>query len=138
MRLQTMYVDMRPVLTKWLGLFLLMVSLVSLYFSLIPDVGRALNAFQQAFHEANQSALPLAFWKACIGDQACWESLLFSWSAPPLEKALYLAGILFGVFCGFFGMWWRPEVIGMRDVRLNANRVEISRRESPHPPSGML
>ena len=138
MRLQTMYVDMRPVLTKWVGLLLLALSLTALFLSAMPDISRALRTFQMAFREVQGGVSPWLFWKSCVQAESCWRGLLLSWSAPRLEQALYLAGILFGSGCSGFGMWWRPEVVSLRDLRLNANRVERSKHVSPVPPRRLL
>ena len=55
-----------------------------------------------------------------------------------MVKAFILGGLVFGVVAAAFGMLWRPEVVAMRDTRINAVKVEESRLKSPTAPRGLL
>lgn len=141
MRFQSIYVDMRPLLTKWLGFLTALVFLFLVLASMRPDLQRAVEQFVKVYeqqHNAVGQGTGLEFWNACLSSSACWRGIIFSWSAPLLLKSLLIAGTVFGIFSAAYGMWWRPEVMANRDSRVNSARIEESRNTSPVPPSGIL
>lgn len=141
MRFQTIYVDMRPVLTKWLGFAAAILFLILILTSIRPDFEDAMNQFIAVYerqHRAAGNSSALEFWNACLGSASCWKGLIFSWRAPLLLKSFLLSGAIFGIFSAAYGMWWRPEVMANRDVRVNSTKVEESRISSPIPPGGSL
>ena len=137
MRFQTMYVDMRPVAVKWLGILSCLAFIFLILTSMQPDLQRAVQQFVKVYeqsHESVRKGAGIQFWTTCVQSSSCWKTILFSWSASLLTKSLYLGGLTFGLICTFFGMYWRPEVVAMRDVRINSARVEESKVKSPRAP----
>lgn len=141
MRFQSIYVDMRPMLVKWLGFAFALVFLFLLLASIRPDFQHTVEHYVQLYNqqfEAGKKQGMVNFWIACFKSEPCWKGLLFSWKASLMTKSLLLAGLVFGIAGASYGMYWRPEVMAMRDVRVNSTRVEESRESSPVPPRGQL
>lgn len=135
MRLQTMYVDMRPMLTKWLGVICFVVFLVLLIISLQSDFKRAAEAAKVAYDQSRKGgAFDFGYLDHCLRSASCAKSFLVTWTAPNHLKAFILGGMGFGMLTAIFGLVWRPEVVAMRDTRVNAAKVEESRLKSPQPP----
>ena len=55
-----------------------------------------------------------------------------------MVKSALISGVIFGLFSASFGLYWRPEVMANRDMRVNSVKVEESRQHSPRPPGGVL
>lgn len=139
MRLQTMYVDMRPMLTKWLGIVCFVIFLVLLLLSLESDFKRAAAVAKAAYERSRvENGFDFGYLDHCFRSAACLKGFLVTWTAPTIEKAGILGGLLFGALTALFGLVWRPEVVAMRDTRVNAARVEESRIKSPQPPRRMV
>lgn len=139
MRLQTLYVDMRPAIVKWLGILLIFVFLVLLVASLRPDFMHAVARAREAYDQSTQGGgFSLGYWDSCLRSSACVKSFFVTWSSPLLVKALIAGGLIFGMLCAALGMLWRPEVVAMRDTRVNAARIEESRIKSPVAPKRLL
>ena len=139
MRLQTMYVDMRPVIIKWLGFMVVLVFATAFVGSVQPDLMRATTKVQAAYQQASQGGhFNFGSWDSCLRSSECLGSFLVTWSAPTVVKAFILGGLVFGVVAAAFGMLWRPEVVAMRDTRINAVKVDESRLKSPTAPRGLL
>lgn len=135
MRLQTMYVDMRPMLTKWLGLILIFLFTVLLLMSLQQDFTRAAQAAKVAYEKSRHAGgFNFGYLDHCFRSSTCVKSFFISWSAPLYLKALIVGGLLFGILSALFGLVWRPELVAMRDTRVNAAKIEESRIKSPRPP----
>ena len=139
MRFQTMYVDMRPVIVKWLGFVVVLAFTTAFVGSVQPDLMSATAKAQAAYQQASQGGqFGFGYWDNCLRSRECLGSYLVTWSAPALVKAFILGGLVFGVVAAAFGMLWRPEVIAMRDTRINAVKVDESRLKSPTAPRGLL
>lgn len=139
MRLQTMYVDMRPIIVKWLGILLFLAFVALFLASIRPDMLRAAEKAREAYLQSTRSGqFDLGYLDHCMRSSACIKSFLVSWSAPLYIKSFIIASLIFSVFCAAFGLLWRPEVIAMRDTRVNAAKVEESRLKSPTAPKGLL
>lgn len=139
MRLQTLYVDMRPAIVKWLGLLLVFVFLVLFIDSVRPDFVDAAARAKEAYEESTRGGgFNLGYWDDCLRSSACVKSFFVTWSAPLVAKAFIVGGLIFGLFCAVFGLLWRPEVVAMRDTRVNAARIEESRTKSPVASKGLL
>lgn len=141
MRFQSIYLDMRPMLTKWLGILATLVFFSLIIMSFRPDFERALAqslSVYRAQHEAVGNGNGLRFWTACLNSAACRNGLLLSWTAPLVVKSALTSGLVFGIFSASFGLYWRPEVMANRDMRVNSVKVEESRQTSPVPPGGTL
>lgn len=141
MRFQSIYLDMRPLLTKWLGVLATLVFLFLMVMSVRPDFERALAQYISVYseqHEAAQQGTGFKFWTACLNSEACRSGLLLSWTAPLMVKSALISGVIFGLFSASFGLYWRPEVMANRDMRVNSVKVEESRQHSPRPPGGVL
>ena len=139
MRFQTMYVDLRPVILKWLGILIVMLVLVLFVASVRPDLMRATAKAQLAYQQSsNNGQINFGYWDHCLRSGACVRSYLVTWSAPLIVRASITGSLLFGAVTATFGMVWRPEVIAMRDTRVNALKVEESRLNSPTAPRGLL
>lgn len=139
MRFQTLYVDMRPVLLKWLGIVVVLICLTLFVASVRPDLMDATTRAQTAV----QTSLPdgllnLGDWDTCLRSSECLRRDAVTWRAPVLVKAVILGGLGCGLLAAAFGRVWRPEVIAMRDTRLNAVKIDDSRLKSPTPPRGLL
>lgn len=141
MRFQSIYLDMRPMLTKWLGILATLVFFSLIIMSFRPDFERAL-AHSLSVYRAQQEAVGngngFRFWTACLNSAACRSGLLLSWTAPLVVKSALISGVIFGLFSASFGLYWRPEVMANRDMRVNSVKVEESRQHSPRPPGGTL
>jgi hypothetical protein len=134
-----MYVDMRPVLLKWLGIFLVLIFITLLVGSVRPDLMEATAKAQAAYQRSSQGGqFNFGYWDTCLRSSACVGSYFVTWSAPVMVKAFILGGLVFGLVSAALGMLWRPEVIAMRDTRINALKVEESRQKSPTAPRGLL
>lgn len=139
MRFQTMYVDMRPVIVKWLGIIAVLVFIVLFVGSVRPDLMNATAKAQAAYQHSSQGGqLNFGYWDSCLRSSECRGSYFVTWSAPLLVKAFILGGLVCGLMAAAFGMLWRPEVIAMRDTRMNAVKIEESRLRSPTAPRGLL
>ena len=139
MRFQTMYVDMRPVIVKWLGIIAVLAFITLLVSSVRPDLMDATAKAQAAYQQSSKGGqLNFGYWDSCLRSSECMSSYLVTWSAPVLVKAFILGGLVCGLVAAAFGMVWRPEVIAMRDTRINAVNVEKSRLNSPTAPRGLL
>lgn len=139
MRFQTMYVDMRPVLLKWLGILSVLAFITLFVGSVRPDLVRATAKAQAAFQQSSQEGqFNLGYWDSCLRSSACIGGYFVTWSAPLAIKAFILGGLVFGLVAAAVGMLWRPEVIAMRDTRINALKIEESRHKSPTAPRGLL
>ena len=139
MRLQTMYVDMRPMLTKWLGILTVLLFLMFFVASIRPDVLRAAAHAREMYEQTHKSGqLNFGYWDGCLRSTACVKSFFISWGAPLIIRALIVGGMVFGAACAVFGLLWRPEVIAMRDTRVNATKIEASRNTSPTAPRRLL
>lgn len=137
MRLQTMYVDMRPTLTKWLGLLCVAVCLLLLFISLRPDFVRTAQTLKLAYAQSRTGTngpFNFGYLNDCLRSAECVQQFLVSWSAPLIIKAFILGGLAFGLISAGLGLVWRPEVVAMRDTRINATNVEASKLNSPRPP----
>ena len=141
MRLQTIYVDLRPLVAKWLGLALLFTGLALAYLSLKPDVLRTLTAAAGLYRSAGQHATfsgQFGELLSCLQLDACRRALGFTWSAPLLVKSTLLGVLSFAALLSTFGLLWRPEIIAMRDTRVRAHRAQTVRSASPAPPRRAL
>lgn len=139
MRFQTMYVDMRPVLLKWLGILVVLAFITLFVGSVRPDLMRATAKAQATYQQSSHGGqFNFGYWDSCLRSSACVGSYFVTWSAPLAIKALILGGLVFGLVAAAVGMLWRPEVIAMRDTRINALKVEESRQKSPTAPRGLL
>ena len=139
MRFQTMYVDMRPVLAKWLGIAVILVFITMFVASVRPDLMSVTAKAQAAYqHSLQGGQLNSGYWDRCLRSSECISSYFVTWSAPAVVKAFILGGLVFGAAVTAFGMLWRPEVVAMRDTRINAVKVEESRLKSPTAPRGLL
>lgn len=141
MRFQSIYVDMRPVLAKWLGFIAALTFLFLIMMSVRPDFELAVNQFVKVYeqqHNAVGKSTGFEFWTACLKSSACWKGLIFSWKAPLIIKSFLISGAVFGIFSAAYGMYWRPEVMANRDIRVNSTKIEESRQTSPTPPRGVL
>lgn len=139
MRFQTMYVDMRPVIVKWLGIVAVLAFTTMFVASVQPDLRNATAKAQAAYQHSSQGGqLNFGYWDSCLRSNECVKSYFVTWSAPVLVKAFILGGLVCGLVAAAFGMLWRPEVIAMRDTRMNAVKVEESRLKSPTAPRGLL
>lgn len=139
MRLQTMYVDMRPAIVKWLGILLFLAFVALFLASIRPDLLRAAAEAKEAYLQSTRSGqFDLGYLDHCLRSSACIKSFFVSWSAPLYVKSFVLGGLIFSAICAAFGLLWRPEIIAMRDTRVNAAKVEDSRLKSPSAPKGLL
>lgn len=141
MRFQSIYLDMRPMLVKWLGVVATVVFLVLIVMSVRPDIQTTLEQYVRVYnqqHEAVGQGAGLKFWNTCLNSVACRNGLLLSWTAPLLVKSALISGLVFGMFSAAFGLYWRPEVMANRDMRVNSVKVEESRVSSPVAPGGVL
>ncbi|MBB6017054.1 hypothetical protein ACFP9V_23485 [Deinococcus radiopugnans] len=139
MRLQTMYVDMRPMLTKWLGIVSTVLFSLLILLSLQPDLSRAAATVKRAYEQSHQGgSFSFGYLDHCFRSSGCLQTFLVTWSAPLPIKALLLGGLLFGVLSALLGLIWRPEVVAMRDTRVNAAKVEAAKLHSPTPPRRAL
>lgn len=141
MRFQTLYVDMRPVLTKWLGILAVALFLILLYFSLKPDIDRAFVHTTQTYINQNKAISEgkgMAFWRACALESGCLKKMVPQWTAPLPLKAFIIGGTFFGLLSAAFGMYWRPEIMANRDIRVNSTRIDQSRESSPTAPKGTV
>lgn len=139
MRLQTMYVDMRPMLTKWLGIVSTVLFSLLILMSLQPDLSRAAATVKRAYEQSRQGgSFSFGYLDHCFRSSECLQTFLVTWSAPLPIKALLLGGLLFGVLSALLGLVWRPEVVAMRDTRVNAAKVEEAKVHSPTPPRRAL
>lgn len=139
MRLQTMYVDMRPMLTKWLGIVSTVLFSLLILMSLQPDLSRAAVTVKRAYEQSHQEgSFSFGYLDHCFRSSECLHTFLVTWSTPLPIKALLLGGLLFGVLSALLGLVWRPEVVAMRDTRVNAAKVEEARVHSPTPPRRAL
>lgn len=139
MRLQTMYVDMRPMLTKWLGIVFTVLFSLLILLSLQPDLSRAATTVKRAYEQSHQGgSFSFGYLDHCFRSSGCLQTFLVTWSAPLPIKALLLGGLLFGVLSALLGLVWRPEVVAMRDTRVNAAKVEAAKIHSPTPPRRAL
>lgn len=137
---QSMYVDLRPLLLKWAGLIFLVVFLWWLWTSIEADFRRTLQEMKAMYanRHSDGQVFPLGFWDACLREVACVKKLIPAWSAPLPVRAAVGGGLVFSLACALFGLLWRPEVVAMRDTRVNAARIEESRKASPVPPRRAL
>lgn len=140
LRLQTNYIDMRPQLVKWGGLFVSICGLVFFLISAKPDIDRSvINLMDIYKRSVGVDDIDLmVFWVECMKDIGCREAVIMAWSAPLILKCFVVTCILFGVICFIFGLWWRPEISNMRDLRLNAQKIEKTKMESPVAPKGVV
>ncbi|WP_135230744.1 hypothetical protein [Deinococcus fonticola] len=141
MRFQTMYVDMRPVLAKWLGILTFILFLFLMYLSIKPDFDRAAAQAAAIYSEQNKAAAHgngLEFLKNCLFGGKCINKINLNWTAPLPVKAFLIGGTFFGMLSAAFGMWWRPEVMANRDIRVNSAKIDQSRETSPTLPKGLL
>ncbi|PNY79348.1 hypothetical protein [Deinococcus koreensis] len=139
MRFQTLYVDMRPVLLKWLGIVVVLASMTLLVSSVRPDLMDVTAKAQAAFQTSSAGgSLNFGYWDTCLRSSGCLRSYAVTWSAPVLIKAFILGGLGCGLLAAACGMVWRPEVIAMRDTRVNAVKIDDSRLKSPTAPRGLL
>jgi len=139
MRLQTMYVDMRPAIVKWLGFAFVFLSGILFLYSFQPDILRAAAQAKEAYSQSSKDGgFDFGYLDACVRSADCLKSFVVTWSAPVPIKAMILGSLIFGAFCATFGLLWRPEVVAMRDTRVNAAKVEESKIKSPTPPRRAL
>ncbi|MDP9766136.1 hypothetical protein [Deinococcus enclensis] len=136
MRFQTMYVDMRPLFLKWAGMVFVVLFLWWFYASIEGDFARALREMKVMYLQRSRAGetFDFGFWDYCLRDTACVKRLIPEWRAPLLVRAGILGGTVFSLGCALFGLLWRPEVVALRDTRVNAARIEESRKISPVPP----
>lgn len=135
LRLQTIYVDLRPLFVKWLGLVVLSVSVVLLITSFVGDVqGGVLRAREQLQSQGKDGMELFTYINDCMRSFACMKTFAFHWRLPIIPKSILLGSAFFGAICWLTGTLWRPEIVAMRDVRINATEVEVSRQKSPTAP----
>lgn len=128
-------------LTKWLGVLATLIFLLLIVMSVRPDVQTTLQQYISVYnqqHDAVGQGAGIRFWNTCLNSAACRDGLLLSWTAPLIVKSALISGLVFGMFSAAFGLYWRPEVMANRDMRVNSIKVEESRQSSPVPPGGIL
>lgn len=133
--MQSFYVDQRPLNLKYLGLLVCVLSLIGLLLSFFWSAAELFAEVDRQFRATHGRGMNVGFYVVnCVRNAKCIDAYMGTWDVPLWLKVLLVSGAWFGFASYLCGRFWRPELVAMRNIRLNATQVVQNVVKSPADP----